>query len=273
MWKKQWHLAQILEIKNNQYCVNYVVYDRSWSECVDSDRLRKVNYRKAEAERLRLEADNLVSNAHQYQKGLETVKKSLKIYQEIGDKSGQVQVLSSVGWAYYWLNDYVNAIDYYRQSFELAEEIDDDYAATARLYDISKPYLYLGIYHKSLEYQKQYLARGKEIKDTDIQARALERIGDIYYFQKNYKKAIEYYKQSAALGRKAFYIGGLYTVFGKHDQAIEFFENIVTNTNDIYTKAASFNQLGQNYLALGKYDKARSNRITDYLLQHSLYLS
>ncbi|NEO57154.1 MAG: CHAT domain-containing protein [Okeania sp. SIO3B5] len=256
LWQKQWHLAQILEIKNNRYCINYVGYDSSWDECVDSDRLRQVNSRKAEAERLRLEADNLVSNAHQYQKGLETAKKSLKIYQEIGDKSGLVQVLSSVGWAYYWLNDYVNAIDYYQQSFELAEEIDDDYAATARLYDISKPYLYLGIYHKSLEYQKEYLARGKEIKDTDIQARALEGIGDIYYFQKNYKKAIEYYQQSAELGRKAFYIGGLYTVFGRHDEAIDFFENIVTNTNDIYTKAASFNQLGQNYLALGNYDKA-----------------
>ncbi|NES67150.1 MAG: hypothetical protein F6K24_18800 [Okeania sp. SIO2D1] len=39
LWNKQWHLAQILEIKNNQYCVNYVGHDSSWNECVDSDRL------------------------------------------------------------------------------------------------------------------------------------------------------------------------------------------------------------------------------------------
>jgi len=256
LWEEQWYLAKIFEIENSQYCVTYVGYDRSWDECVDSDRLRQVDPRKAEAEKLRLEADNLVSNANKYQKGLETAKKSLKIYQEIGDISGQVQVLSSVGWAYYWLNDYVNAINYYQQSLKLAEEIDDYYAATARLYDISQPYLYLGDYDKSLEYQKQYLARGKEINDSDIQGRALEGIGNVYYFQKNYKKAIKYYEKSAVMGRKAFYVGGVYTALGKHDEGIEFFEDIVTNTNDIYTKSASFNQLGQNYLALGNYDKA-----------------
>ncbi|NEQ38202.1 MAG: CHAT domain-containing protein [Okeania sp. SIO3I5] len=256
LWNEQWYLAQIFEIENNQYCITYVGYDRSEDECVDSDRLREVDSRKAEAERLRLEADNLVSYAHEYQKGLETAKKSLRIYQEIGDISGQVQVLSSVGWAYYWLNDYVNAIDYYQQSLKLAEEIDDFYAATARLYDISQPYLYLGDYDKSLEYQKQYLDRGKKMNDSDIQGRALEGIGNIYYFQKNYKKAIKYYEKSAAMGRKAFYVGGVYTALGKHNEAIEFFEDIATKTNDIYTKSASLNQLGQNYLTLEKYDKA-----------------
>ncbi|MGD1808252.1 CHAT domain-containing protein [Dapis sp. BLCC M126] len=256
LWKKQWYLAKIFEVKNNEYCITYVGYERSWDECVDNDRLRQVDSRRAEAERLRLEADNLVSYANEYQKGLKTAKKSLKIYQEIGDKSGEVQVLSSLGWAYYWLNDYVNAIDYYQQSLKLAEEIDDFYAATARLYDISQPYLYLGDYEKSLEYQNQYLARGKEIKDSDIQARALEGIGNIYYFQKNYNKAMKYYEQSAAMGRKAFYVGGVYTALGKHDKAIEFFDNIATKTNDLYTKSASFNQLGQNYLALGNNDKA-----------------
>ena len=256
LWKEQWYLGQIFEIKNNQYCVTYVGYDRSWDECVGKERLQPVDSRKAEAEKLRLEADNLVSHAHQYQKGLETAKKSLKIYQEIGDKSGQAQVLSSVGWAYYWLNDYVKAIEYYQKSLKLAEEIDDYYTATARLYDISQPYLYLGDYDQSLAYQQQYLTRGKELNDPDIQARALEGIGNIYYFQKQYKKAINYYEQSAELGRTAFYIGGVYTAVGKHDEAIEFFERIATNTNDIYTKAVSLNQLGQNYLALENYDNA-----------------
>lgn len=264
LWQGQWYPAIVYDFRGENYCITYVGYDRSWDECVESDRLRSHSRQQdrsknpllIEAERALEESYSLISYGQRYQDGLESAQTALEIYREINNPSGEARALSAIGWAYYWMNDYARSLDYYQQSLALAEEIGDTGTATTQFYYIGNAYMYLGDYNNSIEYQQKYLQRGQESDDLFIQAQALYSIGDTYYFQKNYPQALKHYEKSIELGGSPFYIGGVYTALGMHDEAIAFFEASAANPPDLYTKAVAVGQLGLNHSALGNYDRA-----------------
>ncbi len=265
LWRGNWYPAIVYDMSNDFYCITYIGYDRSWDECVESDRLREYTPPPVDgsAEPLLIEANNLIEESYdfvgygqRYQQGLENAEKALAIYRQIDNRSGEVEALYAVGWAYYWMNEYVKALDYYQQSLELAREIGDTDSATSRLFYIGRAYMYLGDYKNSIKYQEEYLQIGEDTDNDGIKTGALRSIGDSYYFQKNYEKALEYYQQSLELGSTPLYLGGVFTALGMHDEAISFFEPVIANPADIYTKSVALNQLGLNYLALGEYKKA-----------------
>lgn len=39
-WEEKWYPAKIFDRQAGSYCITYVGYDRSWDECVESDRIR-----------------------------------------------------------------------------------------------------------------------------------------------------------------------------------------------------------------------------------------
>ena len=39
-WEGEWYPAKIFDRQAGSYCITYVGYDRSWDECVESDRIR-----------------------------------------------------------------------------------------------------------------------------------------------------------------------------------------------------------------------------------------
>ena len=265
LWRGNWYPAIVYDLSQGYYCITYIGYDRSWDECVESDRLREYTPTAVDdnADPLLIEAKNLIEESYKivafgqgYQQGLENAEKALAIYRKIDNRSGEVEALYAVGWAYYWMNEYVKAIDYYQQSLELAREIGDTDSATSRLFYIGRAYMYLGDYNNSIKYQEEYLQIGQDTDSDGIKTGALRSIGDAYYFQKNYEKALEYYQKSVELGSIPLYLGGVFTALGMHDEAISFFETVIANPADLYGKSVGLNQLGLNYLALGEYDKA-----------------
>lgn len=76
------------------------------------------------AEQLRIEGFKQLS-IYQYQAAIESLQAALKIYQEIGNFSGQAWSLYGLGWAYDDTGQLQKAIESYQASLFLAKEIED----------------------------------------------------------------------------------------------------------------------------------------------------
>jgi tetratricopeptide (TPR) repeat protein len=64
-------------------------------------------------------------NQGEYKSALEYYKKSLKIAEKIGDRSGIAITLHQIGNIHYREGEYKSALEYYQKSLKIAEEIGD----------------------------------------------------------------------------------------------------------------------------------------------------
>jgi tetratricopeptide (TPR) repeat protein len=131
-----------------------------------------------------------------YAKAIEYFTQSLKIEEEIGNKSGIAGSLNNIGIIYKIQGNYAKAIESYTQSLKMKEEIGDKEGIASTLNNIGNIYNDQGDYAKAIEYYTQSLKISEEIGDKEGIASTLNNIGNIYNDQGDYAKAIEYYTQS-----------------------------------------------------------------------------
>jgi tetratricopeptide (TPR) repeat protein len=131
-----------------------------------------------------------------YAKAIEYCIASLKIKEEIGDKSGIAATLNKIGLIYYYQGDYAKAKDFQTKSLKIKEEIGDEIGIANSLNNIGLIYKEQGDYAKAIEYYTTSLKIKEEIGDKSKIANSLNNIGIIYYEQEDYVKAIEYYTKS-----------------------------------------------------------------------------
>jgi tetratricopeptide (TPR) repeat protein len=131
-----------------------------------------------------------------YAKAIESYTQSLKMKEEIGDKEGIASTLNNIGNIYNDQGDYAKAIEYYTQSLKISEEIGDKEAIASTLNNIGNIYNDQGDYAKAIEYYTQSLKIREEIGNKNGIAMSLNNIGTIHDLQGNYAKAMDYYTQS-----------------------------------------------------------------------------
>jgi CHAT domain-containing protein len=186
---------------------------------------------KAEIEKLEREAEWLYVSGHsQYiesdiqhsvKEVLPTLQRRLAIYREIGDREGEERALHDLGYAYYSLGDFAEAIDCYQQSFKLFWRIKKSLASldfsqkervAQRLIELGNAFHLQKNYHEALNHYQQSLAISQELEPSEdstglaskdaansTKAYALGSLGNAYHSLKQYKKAIEYYRQALAI--------------------------------------------------------------------------
>jgi tetratricopeptide (TPR) repeat protein len=131
-----------------------------------------------------------------YAKAIEYFTQSLKIEEEIGNKSGIAGSLNNIGIIYKIQGNYAKAIESYTQSLKMKEEIGDKEGIASTLNNIGNIYNDQGDYAKAIEYYTQSLKIREEIGNKNGIAMSLNNIGTIHDLQGNYAKAMDYYTQS-----------------------------------------------------------------------------
>ena len=112
-------------------------------------------------------------------KALEYYHKSLKIQEEIGDKSGIATSLNNIGLIYYNQGDLPKALEYYHKSLKIEEEIGNKKGIATSLINIGTIYSGQGDIPKALEYFHKSLKIQEEIGGKSGIALSLNNIGGI----------------------------------------------------------------------------------------------
>ena len=205
-------------------------------------------------------------------KAIDCFTKSLKVNEEIGNKSGISASLGNIGLIYDEQGDYYSAIDYHTKSLKVNEEIGDKGGIAASLNNIGGIYYQKGDYDKALEYHTKSLAIKEEMGDKRGIASSLNNIGIICFAQNDYGKAIDYQtknlKIAEEIGDKNAYataltnIGNIYYKQDDYDRAMELYLKSLTIQEEIGDKmgiSSSLNNIGIIY-----YDKKNYNKALEY---------
>ena len=141
------------------------------------------------------------------QKQSEYYHKSLKIYEEIGNKKGIAVSLNNIGYIYENQGDIPKGLEYYHKSLKIQEEIGNKKGIAGSLNNIGMIYNNQGVaateasakeehFTKALEYFHKSLKIREEIGDKNGIATSLNNIGYIYRSQGDIPKGLEYYHKS-----------------------------------------------------------------------------
>ena len=108
--------------------------------------------------------------------------RSLKIKEEIGDKSGIVQSLLNIGLVYQKKGEYDKALDYYSRSLKIFEELGDKMGMGYSLINIGIVCLKKAVYDKAAEHLEKSIAIQMEIENKE------EELETTTYLYLTYKK-------------------------------------------------------------------------------------
>jgi tetratricopeptide (TPR) repeat protein len=139
---------------------------------------------------------------------LRYLEQSLKISEQIGDKAGEGKRLNNISQIYQARGDYDTALRYLEQSLKISEQIGDKYNQGVTLNNISQIYDARGDYDTALRYLEQSLKIREQIGDKSGEGVTLTNIGTIYYARGDYDTALRYLEQSLKISRQIGDIAG-----------------------------------------------------------------
>ena len=169
--------------------------------------------------------------------------RSVRLYEEIGDKSGIARTLAFTAGNYDYQGEYLVAIEYGKQVMALSKEIGD----TIRIAGVSKvlghSYYKLGEYTKAIKAYENGLIAANLKDDKLTVAYNLQAIGNIYKDQGEYQIAYDYYNRSLKIHTEINDKAGIASNIGdfgilnlekkeyqlalaKFDQSLKLFEEI-----------------------------------------------
>ncbi len=141
----------------------------------------------------------------QFKASLQLLRDALNIYRQIGNRQGEVDVLSVTGNAYDFLGKYQEAINCHELSLEIASKIGGSAGKAKKgmcLGNLGKTYSSLGKYHEAVDCQKQSLEIAQEFENHHAAATALGNLGHNFFSLGRYDKAIDYHQQQLNLVRE-----------------------------------------------------------------------
>jgi tetratricopeptide (TPR) repeat protein len=200
----------------------------------------------------------------EFAKAIECYTKSMKLEEELGNKSGIAASFNNLGSAYEDEGTISKALEYYNESLKLQEELGDKYSTATSLNNIAGIYNMQGNIPKAIEYLSRSLKFLEESGGKGELAGALNNIGYMYKSQGDISKALEYYEKSLKLlemiGDKSRIaellnnIGTIYSIQGNIQKALECMSKSLTIKEGLGEKrgiATMLNNIGGIYRTHG----------------------
>ncbi len=185
------------------------------------------------------------------------------------NRKGDGNFLYNLGYAYYFLGDYTQAIKYQEQSLSIARETKNKQREGESLGNLGLTYYGLGEYNEAIKYQKQSLSIARETKNKQREGESLGNLGDVYYRLGDYTQAINYQKQSLSIARETKNkqhegeslgnLGDIYYALGDYTQAIKYQKqslSIARETKDRLGERKALRNLELAYNSVGDYTQA-----------------
>ena len=258
------NLLNEIAIKSNQEELDKTLkYAKIAGELAD-----KLDFTKGKAESLRIIGIYYLKKSD-YSQAFENYQKSLKIYEEIGDKKGVSICLNNIGQLFSDQSNYPQALEYYQKSLKIYKEINDRNEISSILNKIGNIYKKQGNYPQALESFQKSLEISIEIADKKGVSMCLNNIGQIHVYLGNYPKALEYYQKSLkiyeelgdkkGISRRLNNIGVISFNQGNYPQALESFQKsleIFEEIDDRKGISGCYNNIGLIYYKQGNYNQA-----------------
>jgi adenylate cyclase len=222
-------------------------------------------------------ADSLLIIGEKYQNNgkfldaLVFFKKSLNIYQNLGENKDIGNCLNKIGTAYYYKGDYLKALSYYNQCKQIYEKIKFKKGVSSALNNMGAVYYYLGNYPKSLEFYNQSAVIQKKLGDKKIIAATTQNIGGIYLDINDYTNAMIYFKKtnaiykelkdSVGISHNLNGIGKIYMKQNNYSEAYNYFNQSLAIANiidDNQKKIEVLFNLGELFSNQGELGKSLS---------------
>jgi CHAT domain-containing protein len=224
--------------------------------------------RQAEADRL-YQQGVAQSAKKQNDTAFQLLQQSLKIYQELNDRIGQMNAIRYLGWVNYQLKNYPQAREQFQQSLKIAQELNNRPGMV-------KSITGLGAVHAELKELDQAMANYEkaktialELKDLDLDALILEYMATAHRNAGNWQKEIDSLtsllsierelKQTQNEAYKLSQIGIAYSKLQKHQKSIEFHQQslkIYTQLNSQINMAVALHNIGLSHNAQQGYSNA-----------------
>ena len=137
---------------------------------------------------------------------LRLLEQSLKLYEELGDRSGVTRVTGNIGIVYWSLSEYGKALEYFTRAIALHEELGNHSGVARVTGNIGLVYLSLSEYGKALEYFTRAIELHEELGERDGVAIVTGNMGTLYaqkgFAEYNPAKAEELLQQAITLNQE-----------------------------------------------------------------------
>lgn len=243
---------------------------------------KKQKYRKALARAYSIQgvANDIQGN---YPGALENYKKSLSIFEELGDKRGIAASQNNIGIIYKNQGNYPRALEYYQKSLKIQEELGNKKGIAPGLNNIGNLYRRQENYPRALEYYKKSLKIQQELGDNMEIATVLTNIGLVESEVGNYARALAYFNESlkifeelnskSEISNCLNNIGNIYKKEGKYPLALVYLKRSLTifeELGDKYGIAGTHNYIGLLYQQEKNYSNAINFCLQGFTLAQKL---
>lgn len=208
---------------------------------------------------------------------LASLRESLNIYQDLGDRTGEANSLFKMGETHFTLGNYQQAISLYQQSLQLMIDLDNQ-ASQAQILDrLGNSYLNIGDEKLAKEFREQAAVLRKEIGNPVREAAFLGNAGLNHEVEGEDKKAMGYaplkaiafYQQQLAIAQKnrdlvlqvdAFKnLAVVYRKLGQYSQAIAYYQQeleLARQLSDNSAEGIILQELAATYAVQGDVNQA-----------------
>lgn len=198
-------------------------------------------------------------------------------------------IYSQLGNAYFYLGDYVKAMQYHKEDLTLARKMGDKLGEAKSSGNLGNTLKVMGKFDEAMICCKRHLEISREIGDKLSEGRALYNLGNVYHakgkqagrvghqdpgeFSEDVRQCLEqavrYYEEnlelmkeledSAAQGRACGNLGNTFYLLGDFQQAIYYHNERLKIAKEFGDKAAerrANSNLGNSHIFLGEFEKA-----------------
>jgi serine phosphatase RsbU (regulator of sigma subunit)/tetratricopeptide (TPR) repeat protein len=137
-----------------------------------------------------------------YDKALESFKKSLVAMTDAGDVYGIAGANISIGNIYFFKRDYENALKYYQVCLDLSKQVKNEMIAAKAKEDIANVLLEQKKYNEALTYYKEGLGTLEKIGDLDGVSGSYNNMGNAYLALGNYKESENCFMKALEISKK-----------------------------------------------------------------------
>ncbi|MBE9208004.1 CHAT domain-containing protein [Nostoc sp. LEGE 06077] len=205
----------------------------------------------------------------QFKSALASLQESLRLYQIIGDRTGEATALFRIGDAYFTLGKYKTAINFYKQSLQLTQDFANQSITVQILEHLTNTYITLGDERLAKKYQEQATALKKEIGNPDREAAFLGNVGLDHDAATEYKQAIAFYSQQLTTAKannnyqlqidSLQNLAASYRQLGQYPQAIAAYQQqlkLAQELNNNTIVSLTFKQIAETYQTQGNFHQA-----------------
>ena len=230
-----------------------------------ADLSKKINWKRGIAQSNYSIGNILLKWKSDYTNAMVYFTKSLKIYDELRDKTMMSKLDRIIGNIYIYLSDYPNALDYEFKSLKINQQLDDKNGIASNYANIGNIYKAQGKSGKALDYYQKSLEINEAIHNKSQESVNYTNIVNIYIEESNYPKALEYtlkgVKLDEELGDKNALAGGyisiglIYLHQNEHASSLEYLNKALgiisrTENRNLYANAQLI--VADNYIGIIK---------------------